>query len=86
MNMLELNWSDRDSIVNILTDHYGIDSKNIKKQVKNQLITTMTVGDLKQQIKFLSDSPIPTSKMKLQELRKVMKGLVNKRANGKIAY
>lgn len=44
--MLELNWSDRDSIVNILTDHYGIDSKNIKKQVKNQFLTTMSVRDL----------------------------------------
>ena len=84
--MLELNWSDRDSIVNILTDHYGIDSKNVKKQVKNQLLTTMSVEDLKQQIKILSDSPIQTSKMKLPELKKVLRGLVSKRANGKITY
>ena len=84
--MLELNWNDRDSIVNILTDHYGIDSKNIKKQVKIQLLNTMSVGDLTQQIKILSDSPIQTSKMKLPELKKVLRGLVSKRANGKITY
>ena len=86
MNMLELNWNDRDSMVKILTDHYGIDSKNIKKQVKIQLLNTMSVGDLKQQIKILSDSPIQTSKMKLPELKKVLRGLVSKRANGKITY
>ena len=84
--MLEVNWSDRDSIVTILTDHYGIDSQNIKKQVKNQLLNTMSVGDLKQQIKILSKSPIQTSKMKQSELRKVLRGLVSKRANGKITY
>ena len=86
MNILNVNWSDRDSIVNFLTDHYGIDNKNIKKQVKNQLLMTMSVGDLKQQIKILSDSPIQTSKMKQSELKKVLRELVSKRANGKITY
>ena len=84
MNILNVNWSDRDSIVNFLTDHYGIDNKNIKKQVKNQLLMTMSVGDLKEQIKLLSDSPVQTNKMKLPELRKVLRGLVNKNVKGKI--
>ena len=86
MNMSDLNWSDRDSIVKFLIDHYGIDSKNIKKQVKNQLVMAMSVGELKKQISILSDSPVETCKMKQPELRKVLKGLVNKSAKGAFMY
>ena len=76
MKMPTFNWNDKESMVKILTDHYHIDSKNIKKQVKNQVVMTMSVGELKEQIKILSDSPVKTSKMKVQELRKVLKELV----------
>ena len=74
--MLKFNWNDKESMVKILTDHYHIDSKNIKKQVKLQLVNTMRVGELKEQINILSDSAVKTSKMKVQELRKVLKELV----------
>ena len=63
-------------MVKLLTDHYDIDSKSIKKQVKNQLVMTMSVEELKKQIKTLSDSPVKTSKIKVQELRKVLRELV----------
>ena len=76
MKMPKFNWNDKESMVKLLTDHYDIDSKNIKKQVKNQLVMTMSVGELKEQIKILSDSTFKTSKMKIQELRKVLKELV----------
>ena len=71
--MLKFNWNDKESMVKILTDHYHIDSKNIKKQVKLQLVNTMRVGELKEQINILSDSVVKTSKMKVQELRKVLR-------------
>ena len=74
--MPKFNWNDKESMVKILTDHYHIDSKNIKKQVKLQLVNTMRVGELKEQINILSDSAVKTSKMKVQELRKVLKELV----------
>ena len=74
--MPKFNWNDKESIVKILTDHYHIDSKNIKKQVKLQLVNTMRVEELKEQINILSDSAVKTSKMKVQELRKVLKELV----------
>ena len=74
--MPKINWNDKESMVKLLTDHYDIDSKNIKKQVKNQLVMTMSVGELKEQIKILSDSPVKTSEMKVQELRKVLRELV----------
>ena len=76
MKMPKFNWNDKESMVNLLTDHYDFDSKSIKKQVKNQLVMTMSVGDLKEQIKILSDSRVKTSKMKVQELRKVLRELV----------
>ena len=74
--MPKFNWNDKESMVKILTDHYHIDSKNIKKQVKLQLVNTMRVEELKEQINILSDSAVKTSKMKVQELRKVLKELV----------
>ena len=76
MKMPKFNWNDKESMVKLLTDHYDFDSKSIKKQVKNQLVMTMSVGELKEQIKILSDSPVKTSKMKIQELRKVLRELV----------
>ena len=76
MKMPKFNWNDKESMVKLLTDHYDFDSKSIKKQVKNQLVMTMSVGDLKEQIKILSDSRVKTSKMKVQELRKVLRELV----------
>ena len=76
MKMPKFNWNDKESMVKLLTDHYDIDSKSIKKQVKNQLVMTMSVRELKEQIKILSDSTFKTSKMKIQELRKVLKELV----------
>ena len=53
MNMLELNWSDRDSIVNILTDHYGIDSKNIKKRLKISCLPQWASEIWNSKLKFL---------------------------------
>ena len=76
MKMPKFNWNDKESMVKLLTDHYDFDSKSIKKQVKNQLVMTMSVGDLKEQIKILSDSRVKTSKMKVQELRKVLRELL----------
>ena len=64
MKMPKFNWNDKESMVNLLTDHYDVDSKSIKKQVKNQLVMTMSVGELKEQIKILSDSRVKTSKMR----------------------
>ena len=74
--MPKFNWNDKESMVKILTDHYHIDSKNIKKQVKLQLVNTMRVEELKEQINILSDSAVKTSKMKVQELRKILRELV----------
>ena len=76
MKMPKFNWSDKESMIKLLTDHYDFDSKSIKKQVKNQLVMTMSVGELKEQIKILSNLPVKISKMKIQELRKVLRELV----------
>ena len=76
MKMPKFNWNDKESMVKILTDHYHIDSKNIKKQVKYQLVNTMRVGELKEQINILSNSAVKTGKMKVKELRKVLRELV----------
>ena len=68
--MPKIKWDKKDFIVKLLVDKYGIAKDNVmKKKYKNQLISAMTLDEIKAEIKILSNNTHGDYSLGIKELQ-----------------
>ena len=77
--MPKIKWDKKDFIVKLLVDKYGIAEDNVmKKKYKNQLISAMTLDEIKAEINILSNNKHVDYSSDINELRVQLKNYVCK--------